>query len=117
MVVSRSATYLHRSVALLARLEAFASIFLLRDAPATLPPMAAYLEEPLYAFWKNPGAGEDTAETPGMRVDIERYRMKYRAYRLGYGEGEKQEKGLATRFSIACRGVSRVFMMHMMNVS
>ena len=25
-----------------------------------LPRMAAYLEEPLYAFWKNPGAGEDS---------------------------------------------------------
>ena len=26
---------------------------------APLEPMAAYLEEPLHAFWKNPGAGED----------------------------------------------------------
>lgn len=51
--------------------------------------MAAYLEEPLYAFWKNAGAGEDTAETPGMRVDIEKYRMKYRAYRLGYSQGKQ----------------------------
>ncbi|CAE7037459.1 rbmA [Symbiodinium natans] len=47
---------------------------------------APYLEEPLYAFWKNAGAGEDTAETPGMRVDVEKYRMKYRSYRLGYAQ-------------------------------
>lgn len=50
---------------------------------------APYLEEPLYAFWKNEGAGEDTAETPGMRVDVEKYRMKYRSYRLGYAQATK----------------------------
>lgn len=54
--------------------------------------MAAYLEEPLYAFWKNPGAGEDTAETPGMRVDIEKYRMQYRAFRLGYSHEKTYEQ-------------------------
>ena len=47
---------------------------------------APYLEEPLYSFWKNQGAGGDTAETPGMRVDVEKYRLKYRSYRLGYAQ-------------------------------
>ncbi|CAK9057116.1 2-deoxy-scyllo-inosose synthase [Durusdinium trenchii] len=60
--------------------------------------MAVYLEEPLYAFWKNQGAGEDgsrdTAETPGMRVDIEKYRMRYRAYRLGYSGAKGALDGL-----------------------
>ncbi|CAL1133405.1 unnamed protein product [Cladocopium goreaui] len=56
--------------------------------------MAANLEEPLHAFWKNPGAGEDTAETPAMRVDIEKYRMKYRAYRLGYSKTYEQASNI-----------------------
>mmetsp|Transcript_65557 Transcript_65557/g.156724 ORF Transcript_65557/g.156724 Transcript_65557/m.156724 type:complete len:941 (+) Transcript_65557:55-2877(+) len=53
---------------------------------------APFLEEPLYSFWKNQGAGEDTAETPGMRMDIEKHRMKYRAFRLGYAASEKSNE-------------------------
>eukprot|EP00435_Cladocopium_sp_Y103_P001589 s3137_g1.t1 len=105
-------------------------------------PMAAYLEEPLYAFWKNPGAGEDsrhpafgwrnwdlrgpistpdtftgfddTAETPGMRMDIEKFRMRYRAYRLGYShEKTYEEEFPVDKNEIVCEPIDAPLFNHL----